>query len=271
MLKKIDISEEKSAICNIILRSLPKWFGIESAIIDYVDDVKTMDTWAAYFENELVGFISINKHNPSTAEIHVIGVLETFQNKGVGKILILEAEKHLAEQAVKYLTVKTLSELRCDENYEKTRRFYIKMAFSPVEVFKTLWGEHNPCLLMIKNVKSDDQKISAVMIHAPDWKKGLDWYSKAFPLAEKVLIPGFDFEHLRINEVNLEIVNADEKVGAGAFGTVVYWEVANFEKTRQHFESIGAVLYRGPMKIENNRNMCQFKDPFGNLIGIRGV
>ena len=32
--------EEKSQICENILRSLPQWFGIESAIIDYVNDVK---------------------------------------------------------------------------------------------------------------------------------------------------------------------------------------------------------------------------------------
>lgn len=58
----------------------------------------------------------------------------------------------LAEQNFKYLTVKTLSDLRADENYEKTKQFYLAMGFSPVEVFKTLWGEHNPCLLMIKSV-----------------------------------------------------------------------------------------------------------------------
>jgi hypothetical protein len=37
----------KSEICNTILRSLPQWFRIESAIVDYVNDVKGMDTWVA--------------------------------------------------------------------------------------------------------------------------------------------------------------------------------------------------------------------------------
>ena len=149
------ISDEKlrSGICNSILRSLPKWFGIESSIVDYVNDVASMNTWASYSNNELTGFISINKHNTATAEILVIGVIEVFHKKGIGKLLIQVAEKHLAEQNFKYLTVKTLSELRADENYEKTRHFYLAMGFSPVEVFKTLWGEHNPCLLMIKNIE----------------------------------------------------------------------------------------------------------------------
>lgn len=152
MIKNINIPEERSKICDKILRSLPKWFGIESSIVDYVKDVAIMETWASYSNNELNGFISVNKHNTATAEIHVIGVSESFHKQGIGKLLIQEAEKYLAEQDFKYLTVKTLSELRSDENYEKTRHFYLAMGFSPVEVFKTLWGEHNPCLLMIKNI-----------------------------------------------------------------------------------------------------------------------
>ena len=150
-IKKVISPDERSEACNKILRSLPKWFGIESSIVDYVKDVKAMETWASYTSNELTGFISINKHNNTTAEIHVIGVIESFHKKGIGKILIQEAEKYLAEQNFKYLTVKTLSELRTDENYEKTRHFYLAMGFAPVEIFKTLRGAHNPCLLMIKN------------------------------------------------------------------------------------------------------------------------
>ena len=163
-IKNINLPEERSKICDKILRSLPKWFGIESSIVDYVKDVATMETWASYSNNELNGFISINKHNTATAEIHVIGVAEAFHKQGIGKLLIQEAEKYLAKQNFKYLTVKTLSELRSDENYEKTRHFYLAMGFSPVEVFKTLWGEHNPCLLMIKNVESNPTTFKGMII-----------------------------------------------------------------------------------------------------------
>jgi hypothetical protein len=38
------------------------------------------------------------------------------------------------------------------------------MGFSPVEVFKTLWGEHNPCLLMIKNVESNPTTFKGMII-----------------------------------------------------------------------------------------------------------
>lgn len=84
-IKKINIPEERSQIGNNILRKLPKWFGIESSIVDYVKSVATMETWASYFDDELIGFISIYTHNEFTAEIHIMGVLEAFHNHGIGK------------------------------------------------------------------------------------------------------------------------------------------------------------------------------------------
>lgn len=54
---KIEDPLEKSRICERVLRSLPEWFGIESAIIDYISDVQQMDTWAA-IDSDAIGFIS---------------------------------------------------------------------------------------------------------------------------------------------------------------------------------------------------------------------
>ncbi len=108
------------------------------------------------------------------------------------------------------------------------------------------------------------------MVHTTDTKAALTWYLAAFAQSKLVRLPEFNFEYLDVNGIYIEIVPADEKVAAGAAGTVVYWEVDNFQLSFEHLISIGAILYRGPMKIENNRQMCQLKDPFGNLIGIRG-
>ena len=51
------------------------------------------------------------------------------------------------------MTVKTLSERHPDKNYAKTRDFYEKCGFRVFEEFPELWGEANPCLYMIKEVK----------------------------------------------------------------------------------------------------------------------
>ena len=67
----------------------------------------------------------------------------------------------------------------------------------------------------------------------------------------------------------LEIVNADNKVGCGAAGSVVYWRVDDLQHRLQALQAIGATLYRGPMQIEGADWMCQVRDPWGNCIGLR--
>ncbi|MGZ3805841.1 MAG: glyoxalase/bleomycin resistance/dioxygenase family protein [Pseudobdellovibrionaceae bacterium] len=112
--------------------------------------------------------------------------------------------------------------------------------------------------------------VAAVMIHVPEWKEGLAWYQKAFPEAKKFSLPEFDFEGLELNGIKIEVVNADEKVGVGTYGLAVDWEVESFDDALKHLTDLEAKLYRGPMKIENGRRMCKLKDPFGNLLGLRG-
>ena len=108
------------------------------------------------------------------------------------------------------------------------------------------------------------------MIYTPDRRAGLEWYAKAFPEANRVQLPEFDFECLELNGVLIEAVQADEKVAAGAAGVAVDWEVESFDAALAHLTSLGATLYRGPRAIENGRRMCKLKDPFGNLLGFRG-
>lgn len=175
-LTKIENSEHKSEICEKILRGLPKWFGIESAIIDYIKDVSNMDTWAAKVDDQIIGFVSLNKHNKFTAEIHVMGILEKYHRLGLGKKLIQVAEDSAAQEGLKFLQVKTLSVNRPDENYDKTRQFYLKTGFVPVEEFKTLWGEHNPCLLMIKSLTNKSTLLSHVEINVSDYAKSIRFY-----------------------------------------------------------------------------------------------
>ncbi len=108
------------------------------------------------------------------------------------------------------------------------------------------------------------------MVHVADVEAGLLWYKQAFPSAERKSIREPFFEYLDVDGVRIEIVMADEKVTSGAAGSVVYWQVENFDDMLRHMQSIGANLYRGPMNIENNQRMCQVRDPWGNCIGLRG-
>ncbi|EKA7375353.1 glyoxalase/bleomycin resistance/dioxygenase family protein [Vibrio parahaemolyticus] len=111
----------------------------------------------------------------------------------------------------------------------------------------------------------------AILIHVPNVEKGLAWYQNAFPSAKPIYHPDSDFTVLELEGFSIEIVQADSKVGVGKNGTVLYWSVVELETSLQHFQSLGAKLYRGPMAIENGLIMCQLEDPFGNLIGLRST
>jgi GNAT superfamily N-acetyltransferase len=87
-----ELSEGKGAVCNRILRNLPKWFGIEAAIVNYVNEVESLPFLVADADGEReVGFLSLQYHNEYTAEIHAMGVLPQFHGKRVGTALVEEA------------------------------------------------------------------------------------------------------------------------------------------------------------------------------------
>ena len=144
------VVEGRGRICDELLRCLPLWFGIEDAIKKYVADVEGMTMFAAYEGGRAVGFLSLNRHNSWTAEVYVMATHPDFHRQGVGRRLIGAAERYLKGLGYEFLSVKTLSPSRPDKGYDLTRKFYMAMGFRPVEEFKTLWGEANPCLLMIK-------------------------------------------------------------------------------------------------------------------------
>ncbi|HGN1202381.1 TPA: VOC family protein [Providencia rettgeri] len=113
-------------------------------------------------------------------------------------------------------------------------------------------------------------KPTAILIHVPDVQAGLAWYQQAFPQAKAQYLPDFDFTLLHVGDFTIEVVQADKKVSEGKKGTVLYWQVDNFDLAFEHFTQLGAKLYRGPMLIDSNNRMCQPEDPFGNLIGLKG-
>lgn len=156
-IKRIEKAQEKSDICRSVIESLPEWFGIPESKEEYILGVKKSIFYATYMFGKPVGFYSIIKHFPETAEIYVCGILKDFHRLGIGKLLQNTVEKTLSVIGVKYLTVKTLSASHPDKNYAKTREFYSSVGFTPLEEFKTLWGESNPCLFLVK--KLDNQTI----------------------------------------------------------------------------------------------------------------
>jgi len=149
-----EITENKVRVCEEVLRALPEWFGIEDAIRNYIEDARSRPMLAARDGDAVAGFLSLSLHNEFTGEIHVMGIKKEYHRKGIGKELVAHAEAYLAKRKFEFLTVKTLSPSRKSVEYDATRQFYLAMGFRPLEEFKTLWGEANPCLFLAKTIKS---------------------------------------------------------------------------------------------------------------------
>ena len=146
--------DEKSGICNDVLRALPSWFGIESSIVDYVADTRPMPFFAVYDDGRAIGFAAIKRHNPYTAEVYVMGILEAYHRQGLGRKLIALCLQYCTDNKIEFLTVKTLDASGNSESYDKTRSFYLSAGFRPLEVFPLHWDESNPCLFMAMHVPS---------------------------------------------------------------------------------------------------------------------
>ncbi len=157
MPSKYDVAEvvdrrRKRDVSESVLRALPGWFGIEASIVEYVRESQSMPFWAAYVGDRPVGFLALKRHNAYTSEIFCMGIRQEFHRQGIGSALVRVCEAFCTEHGSEFLTVKTLDESRPSEEYARTRAFYLAMGFGPLEVFKDLWDEANPCLLLAKSL-----------------------------------------------------------------------------------------------------------------------
>jgi ribosomal protein S18 acetylase RimI-like enzyme len=133
-----------------LLQGLPEWFGIEQSNAEYVEDARHLPTYVVLDHDAVIGIMLVKRHFPASAEVHLMAVDPQRHRQGVGRALIAAAETDLKAEGVRFLQVKTLSESRPNEHYERTRAFYLALGFTPLEEFHHLWDEGNPCLLLVK-------------------------------------------------------------------------------------------------------------------------
>ena len=142
--------EERRRLTRRMLEGLKSWFGIAESRKAYVEEAAFLCFFRADLSGDFAGLLTIKQHNEHSAEIHLMGVPLEHQRKGVGRALLKKAERELSAEGVKLLQVKTLCSSHPSRHYGETRAFYRAMGFYPLETFKTLWDEHNPCLILIK-------------------------------------------------------------------------------------------------------------------------
>lgn len=150
--EEVAAPEERSRICDAILRTLPQWFGIEEAITRYVRASAGLPMLAVRNGHDAVGFASLKRHAAHAAELYLLGVRPELHRRGIGTALVEAAEERLAADGVEYLQVKTLGPSRPSRGYEQTRRFYEACGFRALEELPGYWDENNPCLIMVKRI-----------------------------------------------------------------------------------------------------------------------
>ena len=144
----------QGAAAERILRALPGWFGIESALVEYAaaaDELPTLVASAAGdASGEAVGFVALKPTSDCAQELHVMGVLPAWRRRGIGRALVERAVTYTRAAGGELLHVKTLAPSDPDPGYAATRAFYEAMGFRPLEVLPEVWGPEDPCLLLVR-------------------------------------------------------------------------------------------------------------------------
>ena len=141
---------DRQSECEVVLRTLPKWFGIEPALLMYARDSAIMPTFAIVEESRLVGFLTLQEHFANAWELHCLAIRAEARGQGHGSRLLSHAEAWLLAKGVRFLQVKTVAPTSSSLAYAETREFYARRGFVPLEIFPTLWDAHNPALQCIK-------------------------------------------------------------------------------------------------------------------------
>jgi len=148
----LEDSNQKSLVCDRILRSLPDWFGIEESIIEYNEKVKDLDFFVVE-DTSIIGFVAIKTFNFKAIEIIVMGIDSHYHNKGIGKKLMAYIDAYYLDKGYNKVSVLTLADSHPDIYYGRTRSFYKSVGFSELMVLSDFWDEANPCLVMYKELK----------------------------------------------------------------------------------------------------------------------
>jgi GNAT superfamily N-acetyltransferase len=137
--------------CDTIIAGLPEWFELEVGIEECAAAVRSQPGIVAVDDDGVVGFATYLAHYPESAEITWMAVRRERHGQGVGTAIMAALVAAAAAGGARVLTVKTLGESHPDPGgYVDTRAFYQRMGFHRIEENTAIWGEENPCLILVR-------------------------------------------------------------------------------------------------------------------------
>ncbi|WP_394163049.1 GNAT family N-acetyltransferase [Galactobacter valiniphilus] len=133
-----------------LLATVPESFGQPEANDEYIAAAATKETWTVRDRSgRVLGVTLVDRHFEHVAEVHLTVVDRAEHSRGVGAAMLAAIEEDARAGGVRLLMVKTLGPSHPDAGYARTRHFYEKWGFLPLEE-TDLWGEGTPCLFMVK-------------------------------------------------------------------------------------------------------------------------
>ncbi|WP_311481644.1 GNAT family N-acetyltransferase [uncultured Anaerococcus sp.] len=141
---------EKASFVKKVLDDLPNWFEFEEAKVNYAEKSKIYDTYIISENNYDIGFLIVKETSKDAIEIYCLGILNESRSKGYGRLLVDEV-LNLYRKSHSFAQVKTLDE-GLDKYYDQTIGFYKSLGFLKLETIKEIWGDDNPCMIMVKSL-----------------------------------------------------------------------------------------------------------------------
>jgi GNAT superfamily N-acetyltransferase len=138
--------------CEKLLAGLPDWFGQQESNREYIAGLLSRPSAVVDASGQIAGFVSIERHNARSAEIHVAAVERRRHRAGVGSALVAWTERWCANEGIRWLHVKTRGPSTPDPGYELTRRFWLASGFEPLFETLALWGPQDAALILVKTV-----------------------------------------------------------------------------------------------------------------------
>jgi len=130
------LSPTDAEACDAIVLTLPYHFGNERGRAECARAVRSQKGLVAVEGGEVVGFLTLERHDPRSAEISWMAVRADRRRRGIGRLLIERAVDDLVGNGVELLSVLTLAESEPEEretdNYADTQAFYLALGFVPL-------------------------------------------------------------------------------------------------------------------------------------------
>ena len=154
------LASTDASACDAIALSLPYHFGNAEGRRACAMAVRTEPGLVALDGDDVAGFLTVERHGDTSAEITWLAVRADRRGRGLGRALVGRLRDELRREGLRLLLVFTLGpstdEGEVADSYAGTRAFYAALGFIPAREFLDLWPG-NAALLFVLPLGNQDR------------------------------------------------------------------------------------------------------------------